>query len=133
MPLQVGPSEIWQGSRAPVPIPKHFDWTYTSAYCGTLAPGVRVEPTDECIDLERLKRPDPLLFVDTVPLYEDELDDNGTTEVGLRTVSTGFIGLGSLNLFDLQIFSILLSMLTTKGCLKFSNIITGYRLTSLQT
>ncbi|KAG5458356.1 MAG: TIP41-like protein [Olpidium bornovanus] len=46
-------------------IVKPYDWTYSVDYAGTLvkpaAPGGTFEPTDESIDVETLKRPDPIM------------------------------------------------------------------------
>ncbi|KAI6213293.1 hypothetical protein M3Y94_00133700 [Aphelenchoides besseyi] len=69
-----------------------FDWTYTSEYTGTLADGIRVEKTNDKIDIEKLKRPDPLLFYDAIQLYEDELADNGCAEmtVKVRAMPTNY-------------------------------------------
>lgn len=39
------------------------------------------------IDLELLSRPDPILFYDEIPLFESELDDNGTSILSARVVS----------------------------------------------
>jgi len=55
-----------------------FDWTYTNDYKGTLTPnGARSSLNP--IPYDELKRPDPILFFDEVPLYEDELGDFGLT------------------------------------------------------
>ncbi|KAI6199151.1 TIP41-like protein [Aphelenchoides besseyi] len=69
-----------------------FDWTYTSEYTGTLADGIRVEETNDKIDIEKLRRPDPLLFYDAIKLYEDELADNGCAEmtVKVRAMPTNY-------------------------------------------
>ncbi|KAF9954776.1 hypothetical protein BGZ72_004283 [Mortierella alpina] len=61
---------------------KPYDWTYSTKYNGT---NVSVSDhmqfkvtTEEAIDIEQLKRPDPILFYDENILFEDELADNGT-------------------------------------------------------
>ena len=57
---------------------KPFDWSYTTDYKGSLAPGAaNFSPTSTRIPVELLKRPDPINFFDEVMLYEDELADNG--------------------------------------------------------
>ena len=53
-----------------------YDWTYTTKYRGTIVGGA-FEPTEEKIPLDKLKRPEPILFYDEAILYEDELGDNG--------------------------------------------------------
>jgi type 2A phosphatase activator TIP41 len=52
----------------------------------------RVESTDQQLDLEKLKRQEPILFYDELTLYEDELADNGTSNVTLkiRCMPSGF-------------------------------------------
>ena len=67
------------------------DWTFYTAYSGTLthvggAP-VAVCPCEDRIDYGVLRRPDPLLFADTVVLFEDELDDNGCSKLSVKIVS----------------------------------------------
>lgn len=67
---------------------KPYDWTYTTDYKGTLRGASAFEETDETkIDMERLKRLDPILFYDDTILYEDELADNGTAVLSIRMVS----------------------------------------------
>ncbi|KAJ3001101.1 hypothetical protein HKX48_003057, partial [Thoreauomyces humboldtii] len=73
---------------------KPYDWTYTTDYTGTLVAGddggsapeaaFGPPPGDAIIDVERLKRPDPILFYDELVLYEDELADNGTAILTIR-------------------------------------------------
>lgn len=55
---------------------KPYDWTYTTKYRGTVTGG-EFGATDERIPLEKLTRPDPILFYDEAVLFEDELGDNG--------------------------------------------------------
>lgn len=78
-----------------------FDWTFTSRYAGSVHgctvgdrlfiaifltkifrfAFLKVESSDEMIDLERLKRQEPIGFYAQVTLYEDELADHGTAQV----------------------------------------------------
>ncbi|CAF5089534.1 unnamed protein product, partial [Rotaria sp. Silwood1] len=44
----------------------------------------RVESTDQQLDLEKLKRQEPILFYDELTLYEDELADNGISNLILK-------------------------------------------------
>lgn len=62
---------------------KPYDWTYTPNYSGTLS-GIAFKPSDKQIPLDKLKRPDPILFFDDVVLYEDELADNGITVMQVK-------------------------------------------------
>ncbi|KAG0365192.1 TIP41-like family-domain-containing protein [Gamsiella multidivaricata] len=65
---------------------KPYDWTYSTKYAGTNLSSpehpqmqfVETKDKSECIDIEQLKRPDPILFYDENILFEDELADNGT-------------------------------------------------------
>lgn len=52
----------------------------------------RIEPTDKELDLEKLKRQEAILFYDELTLYEDELADNGTSNlnVKIRAMPSGF-------------------------------------------
>ena len=59
---------------------KPFDWSYSTDYKGTLrSEHHKFEPTTKPIPIELLKRRDPILFIDEVTLYEDEMADNGIT------------------------------------------------------
>ena len=80
--LKVAYSKEWHQSREDShdikEVVKPFDWSYSTDFKGTLAPGSReFTQTSKPIPLELLKRPDPILFFDEVMLYEDELADNG--------------------------------------------------------
>ena len=55
---------------------------------GTLLGDLKVSPSTERIDIEKLKVPEPILFFEELYLYEDELDDNGATNCVVRIVST---------------------------------------------
>ncbi|KAG0355499.1 hypothetical protein BG005_005554 [Podila minutissima] len=61
---------------------KPYDWTYSTKYNGTNLSTdkslVFSPTTSESIDIEQLKKPDPILFYDENILFEDELADNGT-------------------------------------------------------
>ena len=54
---------------------KDFDWTFSTAYRGSLGrregEPPRVAATEERIPLDKLRREDPILFFDDVLLYED--------------------------------------------------------------
>lgn len=63
-----------------------YDWTYTTSYAGTLDGPHTVVPATEQIDLERLKRRDPIIFFDSLTLYEDELHDNGVSVLDVKIV-----------------------------------------------
>ncbi|KAI8908093.1 TIP41-like family-domain-containing protein [Powellomyces hirtus] len=64
---------------------KPYDWTYTTDYTGTVESAAQpFQTTRDTINIEQLKRPDPILFYDELVLYEDELADNGTAMLSLR-------------------------------------------------
>lgn len=64
-----------------------FDWTYTTNYFGTFkkdgAP-VNAVKTDQKIDYDLLRRRDPILFFDAVDLFEDDLFDNGVSNLSVK-------------------------------------------------
>lgn len=82
-----------------------YDWTYTTDYKGTLqrltrddlqfsqsaatdgkSAVVSVEPTQERIDMEKLKVREPILWFEDVALYEDELHDHGVSAMSIKMV-----------------------------------------------
>jgi type 2A phosphatase activator TIP41 len=75
-----------------------FDWTYSTPYAGTVVSGHAAHATTEAVDVERLKRRDPILFFDEVILFEDELADNGGSllSVKLRVMPSCFFALQRL-------------------------------------
>lgn len=85
---------------------KPYDWTYTTTYAGhpyhTEAESpVNSAPAEESITwmpadpenllhhipMAELTRPDPILFYAEIPLFEDELHDNGSSNLLVRIVS----------------------------------------------
>lgn len=56
---------------------KPYDWTYSTNYKGTVTGNCQFVPTEKKIPIEKLLRPDPILFYDEAILFEDELGDNG--------------------------------------------------------
>lgn len=76
---------------------KPYDWTYTPLYPGHTSvpedldndgftPADPENPRHE-IPIAELQRPDPILFYSEIPLYEDELHDNGLSVFAIRIVS----------------------------------------------
>lgn len=74
---------------------KPYDWTYTTTYAGSLddpgsrnAQWVTADPTNpqHAIPIAELSRPDPILFYAEIPLFEDELHDNGASHLLVRIV-----------------------------------------------
>lgn len=96
--VEVGPSLLWKEARKihleSANKSQPFDWTYTSEYAGTLGPNIRIEETDITIDIEKLKKRDPIKFYSELTLYEDELADHGCAHVSyfqLDSISNPFI------------------------------------------
>jgi type 2A phosphatase activator TIP41 len=90
---------------------KPYDWTYTTTYAGNPSshteeespihtfrspeatiPWTPVDPDNpsHLIPMAELTRPDPILFYAEIPLFEDELHDNGSSNLLVRIVSTSF-------------------------------------------
>ncbi|KAI8836483.1 TIP41-like family-domain-containing protein [Chytriomyces cf. hyalinus JEL632] len=73
-------------------IPRPYDWTYTpKEYHGSLSGADAAaaaipafKTTTSKIDIELLKRSEPILFYDEIVLYEDELGDNGACMLTAR-------------------------------------------------
>lgn len=92
-------SQIATGSSTNLTVQKPFDWTYTTLHPGSTStsdsstgehpPEWRpTPPTHPGIPLASLARTDiPILFFDEVPLFEDELGDNGIANATVRVVS----------------------------------------------
>lgn len=87
------------GATSQIPMPKTvatkpFDWTYTTLYPGhstASSSNVEWKPAERGnpahgIPMAELTRPDPILFYAEIPLYEDELHDNGASHQLVRIV-----------------------------------------------
>ncbi|POY71379.1 hypothetical protein BMF94_5691 [Rhodotorula taiwanensis] len=81
------------GSLGNMTVQKPFDWTYTTLHPGSThtppsaqpAEWRAAPPTHPGIPLASLARTDiPILFFDEIPLFEDELGDNGIANVTVR-------------------------------------------------
>lgn len=62
---------------------KPYDWTYSTAYKGTVRLAKFVPAAGE-LPLAKLLRPDPILFFDELVLFEDELGDNGISMLSTK-------------------------------------------------
>ena len=95
-------------SQLPLPktVPtKPYDWTYTTTYPGhqdveastdsSISETSWVPADDENpsngIPMAELTRPDPILFYAEIPLFEDELHDNGSSALIVRIVRSTYI------------------------------------------
>ncbi|XP_030648687.1 TIP41-like protein [Chanos chanos] len=97
--VKVACAQEWQESRADSEhskeVVKRYDWTYTTDYRGTLLGEdlkIKVTPTAERIDMEKLKAREQIMFFEDVLLFEDELHDHGVSmiSVKIRVMPTSF-------------------------------------------
>jgi len=128
--VKVGYSEAWLRSRTgltsgyamPKTVPtKPYDWTYTTTYPGHNDPSsetIKWMPADpdnasHSIPLAELTRQDPILFYCEIPLYEDELHDNGSSNlvVRIRVMPTCFF---ILSRFTLRVDNVLFRVFDTR-------------------
>ena len=90
--IQVTHAKLWTGKYHDVDVQTlnlHYDWTYTTRYAGTVCPpppphSLSSSPHASPIPMALLSRADPILFYAALPLYEDELHDNGVASVSLK-------------------------------------------------
>ena len=68
-----------------------FDWTFTTSYKGSLISSgaddelkLKVEPSAERINLEKLRVQETICFFDELTLFEDELSDHGIASLNLK-------------------------------------------------
>lgn len=94
-PARTERSQAASGSLGNMTVQKPFDWTYTTLHPGSTrtppsaqpAEWRAAPPTHPGIPLASLARTDiPILFFDEIPLFEDELGDNGIANVTVRVV-----------------------------------------------
>ncbi|KAK8723536.1 hypothetical protein OTU49_011767, partial [Cherax quadricarinatus] len=94
--LQVAHAQVWKEARADCEfakkVVKPYDWTYTTNFRGTLSGSLKAEASTERIDLDKLRVQEEIKFYEEIFLYEDELDDNGSTRcvVKVRVMPSGF-------------------------------------------
>ncbi|KAI6163269.1 TIP41-like family-domain-containing protein [Pisolithus thermaeus] len=132
--VKVGYADAWLKSRTDpgtsLPLPttvaaKPYDWTYTSVYSGH-HPNTETERSEtpssatHDIPLAELTRPDPILFYAEIPLYEDELHDNGSSNllVRIRVMPTCFFILAR---FILRVDNVLFRVHDTRIYHSFSS------------
>ncbi|XP_044517999.1 TIP41-like protein [Gracilinanus agilis] len=118
--LKVACAEEWQESRTEgehsKEIIRPYDWTYTTDYKGTLlgeALKLKVVPTTDHIDTEKLKAREQIKFFEEVLLFEDELHDHGVSSlsVKIRVMPSSFF---LLLRFFLRIDGVLIRMNDTR-------------------
>ncbi|XP_008106054.1 TIP41-like protein isoform X2 [Anolis carolinensis] len=96
--VKVACADEWQESRSE---PEHtkevlkpYDWTYTTDYKGTLLGDtlkLKVSPTTEHIDTEKLKAREQIMFFEEVLLFEDELHDHGVSSLSVKIASKSYM------------------------------------------
>ncbi|KAI8325116.1 TIP41-domain-containing protein [Martensiomyces pterosporus] len=71
---------------------KPFDWTFTTKYRGTPENGLVFSASETGIDYQKLMVREDILFYDENVLYEDDLGDNGTSQLSykVRVMPSGF-------------------------------------------
>ncbi|POI30362.1 hypothetical protein CIB84_005889 [Bambusicola thoracicus] len=89
--IKVACAEEWQESRSETEhtkeVVKPYDWTYTTDYKGTLlgdTATLKVVPTTEHINTEKLKAREQIMFFEEVLLFEDELHDHGVSSLSVK-------------------------------------------------
>nr|KAF6414588.1 TOR signaling pathway regulator [Molossus molossus] len=89
--LKVACADEWQGSRTEgehsKEVIKPYDWTFTTDYKGTLlgeSLKLKVVPTADHIDTEKLKAREQIKFFEEVCLFEDELHDHGVSSLSVK-------------------------------------------------
>uniref|UniRef100_A0A8C3SR64 TIP41-like protein n=1 Tax=Chelydra serpentina TaxID=8475 RepID=A0A8C3SR64_CHESE len=89
--IKVACAEEWQESRTEAEhtkeVVKPYDWTYTTDYKGTLlgeTVKLKVVPTTDHIDTEKLKAREQIMFFEEVLLFEDELHDHGVSSLSVK-------------------------------------------------
>ncbi|ODV89403.1 hypothetical protein CANCADRAFT_4025 [Tortispora caseinolytica NRRL Y-17796] len=87
--LKVAYADDWARTRqdTDTEIAKPYDWTYTPEYRGTwtIPSSMQFEEDGEdAIPVDKLMKPDPILFFDELDLFEDELGDNGTAVLNVK-------------------------------------------------
>ncbi|KAI5956275.1 TIP41 [Candida jiufengensis] len=65
---------------------KPYDWTYSTNYIGKVSGFIFKDCTDSNLEIpiEKLTKPDPILFFDEMILFEDELADNGISMLSIK-------------------------------------------------
>jgi len=100
-PIQVDCSEAWQASKSEMGLPQNmhdYNWTFSTDYQGSIKSlrdekevAIIQNPSEE-LNIEKLKQRENILFYEELTLFEDELHDNGISNlsVKLRAMPSGF-------------------------------------------
>lgn len=102
-------------------IGQHYDWTYTTKYKGTVKnkenEGFSKDDSVE-LPVEKLSKPDPILFYDDMILFEDELADNGISilNIKIRVMNERLL---LLSRFFLRVDDVLFRIVDTRVYVEF--------------
>ncbi|KAJ2508565.1 Tap42 interacting protein [Coemansia sp. RSA 1939] len=92
---------------------KPFDWTFSTKYRGSVSGGLSFGASDSGIDYAKLMVRETILFYDENVLYEDDLGDNGTSQLAykVRVMPSGFF---VLQRFFLRVDGVLFRIYDTR-------------------
>ncbi|KAJ2664170.1 Tap42 interacting protein [Coemansia sp. RSA 1200] len=92
---------------------KPFDWTFSTKYRGSVSSGLSFGASDSGIDYAKLMVRETILFYDENVLYEDDLGDNGTSQLAykVRVMPSGFF---VLQRFFLRVDGVLFRIYDTR-------------------
>lgn len=96
--IQVACAGMWQGARPDsnrLEKVKPYDWSFSTAYQGTLSDGMRSEETDVQLNIFKLMQKERILFFEDITLFEDELHDHGIAVCSVKIVRYTFIFMNS--------------------------------------
>lgn len=122
--IKVSVAKEWKESRADCEFIEKmihpFDWTFTTPYKGTTITEhedkkslIKVEQTNERINIEKLKIPETISFFDEISLFDDELSDHGVASlnVKIRVMPSSFY---ILQRFFLRVDDVLIRIYDTR-------------------
>lgn len=74
-----------QDIRKETPTTRQYDWSYQTRFKGIPSGEFEIiNDPDAKIDMEKLKVREPIGFYRDMRLFDDELDDNGCSSIGLK-------------------------------------------------
>jgi type 2A phosphatase activator TIP41 len=89
--LKVKDAKLWEKKQSKIKVDPntpsrfHYDWSYSTPFCGKLEGGRWLELDESGMRLELLTDQSvPILFFDEVILFEDDLHDNGQAEFSVK-------------------------------------------------
>ena len=104
-------------------IVKNYDWTYSTLYDGTLI-GLNKDKypfkhdDNEKLPIDKLSKPDPILYYDDLVLFEDELADNGISVLNVK-IRVMHERLLLLSRFFLRVDEVMLRVYDTRVYVEF--------------